>query len=82
MKWVVALSTFVILALAGCGEPKLRQLRSSDRGPEEFTVIPVKPLQQPSDYVALPLPSSSVANITDPTPKRDAISVLGGSGSN
>ena len=79
MKWAVALSTVVILALAGCGEPKLRQLRSSDRGPEEFTVIPVKPLQQPSDYATLPLPGSSIVNITDPTPKRDAIAVLGGS---
>jgi hypothetical protein len=53
-------------------------MKSDDKGPEEFTVLPVKPLQEPSDYKVLPAPNSAAGNLVDATPKADAIVALGG----
>lgn len=69
------------LALAGCSrdrEPTLRDLRSMDRSPEEFSVVPQKPLEQPPSLDALPEPSPGAPNRTDATPRADAIAALGG----
>lgn len=64
--------------LAGCGssDPQLMNLRSN--GPDEFGILPAKPLEAPSDFSALPPPTPGGANRTDPTPQADAIAALGG----
>ena len=69
-----------VLALAGCGSraPNLMNLRSATRGPDEFGIIPTKPLQMPDDLTALPEPAPGGASLTDPTPQADAIAALGG----
>ena len=69
------------VALAGCDgsrAPNLMNLRSATRGPDEFGIIPTKPLQMPDDLTALPEPVPGGASLTDPTPKADAIAALGG----
>lgn len=67
------------LTLAGCarqGTPDLVQLRSD--GPDEFAILPGKPLQAPPSYAALPPPVPGGPSRTDPTPLADATVALGG----
>lgn len=74
----VALS---ILALSACGgreDPRLMNLRASSRAPDEFGILPTKPLQIPQDLALLPEPTPGGSNITDPTPDADAVAALGG----
>ena len=70
------------IMLAGCGstdEPRLLNLASNDRGgPDEFSIVPNKPLQQPQTYAQLPPPVPGAANLADPTPEADAVLALGG----
>ncbi|MGO4852017.1 DUF3035 domain-containing protein [Phaeovulum sp. W22_SRMD_FR3] len=71
-----------LLALTACGGgdkvPKLMFLHSSGSGPDEFSILPTKPLQMPPDLAALPEPTPGGSNITDPTPVADAVAALGG----
>ena len=66
--------------LSGCAadNPRLLHLRSNTQGPDEFAILPNKPLQQPQDYAALPAPTPGGANLADPTPEADAVAALGG----
>lgn len=65
-------------AVAGCNNPGLRDLDPPGQGPDEFSVMPVKPLTQPKDYAFLPAPTPGGGNLTDPNPKADAVVALGG----
>lgn len=71
-----------VLALSACGdkdkEPKLLNTQSQSRSPDEFAILPTKPLQLPENLAALPDPTPGGTNITDPTPEADAIAALGG----
>ena len=75
-----------VLVLSGCGglfggeqkDPKLLNIRSASRAPDEFAVLPTKPLQLPEDLASLPEPTPGGTNITDPTPDADAVAALGG----
>lgn len=74
--------TFSVLALilvAACGntDRPLRDLRSAGGGPDEFAVIPVGALDVPATR-ELPTPTPGGTNRTDPAPRADAISALGG----
>lgn len=67
--------------LAACGNddnPILMNLRPQGNGPDEFAILPPRPLQLPTDLAALPPPTPGGTNLTDPTPKEDAIIALGG----
>ena len=70
----------MIVGLAACskGEPSLMNMRATQDGPDEFAILPTKPLQEPKDYTALPAPTPGQANLTDPTPQADAVAALGG----
>ncbi len=71
-----------VLMLSACGgggkEPRLLNIRSQSRAPDEFTVLPTKPLQLPENLASLPEPTPGGSNITDPTPEADAVAALGG----
>ena len=69
-----------ILALTACGkqDPQLIHFKTSGKGPDEFAILPTKPLEAPETYSALPAPTPGGANITDPTPDADAVAALGG----
>lgn len=77
-----ALGAAILLSLSACGgsnrEPHLMNLRSQTRGPDEFSVLPTKPLQMPESLTELPAPTPGGSNITDPTPEADAVAALGG----
>ncbi len=84
-RGTIAFAFISVLALAGCGNkdkiPQLMNIKSSTTGPDEFTVLPTKPLQAPKDYASLPAPTPGGSNLTDPTPDADAVAALGGRGS-
>lgn len=68
----------VLLSACASGdkEPELLNIRSD--GPDEFTILPGKPLQAPPDFTTLPEPTPGQSNLTDPTPEADAVAALGG----
>ncbi|TXH95723.1 MAG: DUF3035 domain-containing protein [Pseudorhodobacter sp.] len=81
-RLVLALAGASMLLVAGCGDrdkaPRLMNLRSSTNGPDEFSIVPPKPLEMPEDLAALPEPTPGGENRTDQRPKDDAVAVLGG----
>lgn len=78
---VIALSIgfAAVAGLAACGgDPHLMNIRSGQNSPDEFAILPTKPLEMPPDIAVLPAPTPGGANITDPTPQADAVAALGG----
>lgn len=82
-RLVLAVAGAALLVVAGCGArdkpPSLMHLRSDSNGPDEFSIVPPKPLELPEDLSALPEPTLGGENRTDPKPKDDAVVALGGS---
>ena len=74
--------TTAMLALAACGgsdEPNLLNINQPrSEGPDEFAILPAKPLEMPEDIAALPEPTPGGSNLTDSTPFADATIALGG----
>jgi hypothetical protein len=76
-----ALLLIVPLALAGCGEGGLAGgLRAAGVAgkPDEFMVLPTKPLEMPQDLAALPAPALGTPNRVDYRPHQEAIAGLTG----
>lgn len=67
------------MGLGACsGEPRLMNLEAGRTTPDEFAILPTRPLAMPPDLAVLPSPTPGGANITDPTPEADAVAALGG----
>lgn len=67
------------LTLTACsGGQGLMNLDAGRTTPDEFAVLPTRPLSMPADLAVLPAPTPGGANITDPTPRADAVAALGG----
>jgi hypothetical protein len=81
-RFVLAVAGAMVLALSACGRtgdaPGLMNIRSTTQGPDEFAILPPKPLQMPEDIASLPEPTLGGMNRTDPTPQADAVAALGG----
>lgn len=82
-RLVLAFAGASLLVLAGCGgwrdkPPQLMNLRSSTNGPDEFAIVPPKPLEMPEDLALLPEPTPGGENRTDQRPKDDVVIALGG----
>ena len=76
---VLALATGV--SLAACNresQPTLMNLSNTAPGPDEFSIVPNRPLQSPSNFSELPTPTPGGSNLADPSPRDDAIRELGG----
>jgi hypothetical protein len=71
-------SALVLSACSGDGDPELMNLRNPSEGPDEFLVVPSKPLEIPEDVAALPTPTPGGRNLADATPREDMIAALGG----
>jgi len=77
----IGIALAIVLLAAGCSSnrtPELMHLRSATAGPDEFGILPTKPLQMPESLSELPVPTPGGTNITDPTPTDDAVAALGG----
>ena len=75
-KRFAALAGFVALAACAGGDPELMNIKTN--APDEFSVLPTKPLEAPEDYGSLPAPTPDGTNLADPTPRADAVTALGG----
>lgn len=78
----IALAGLLALGLSACGQkdPKLLNLKADNSGPDEFLIMPTKPLEAPEDYTALPEPTPGGTNLTDVNPEAEAVEALGGNG--
>jgi len=79
---LLALAAVIVLSACAKKDSNMMNLRATGRGPDEFAILPTKPLEQPQSYAELPTPTPGGGNITDPTPKLDAIAALGGNTKN
>jgi len=77
-KLIVGLLAVAVLAGCGSNEPRLMNIKPPGEGPDEFAIVPSKPLQQPDSFVSLPEPTPGAPNRVDATPDADAIVALGG----
>ena len=75
---VFGIATVVAVSACGSGDPRLMNIDAGQTTPDEFAILPTKPLSMPPDLAVLPAPTPGGGNITDPTPRADAIATLGG----
>ncbi len=70
----------VLVVLAACSSqtPTLMNLRAEGEGPDEFGVLPTRPLEIPADLASLPTPTLGGTNRADPDPEADVAAALGG----
>jgi hypothetical protein len=80
MQWLLRMGmmALALVALTACSGGPLRTLDKPGEGPDEFRIVPAKPLETPPDYASLPTPTPGGANITDQTPLADGVAALGG----
>jgi hypothetical protein len=72
------LAIVMSVTLGACANDGLRQITSTSPGPDEFLIEPKKPLQNPSNFNALPVPTPGQSNLVDNDPVDDVIVALGG----
>ena len=72
------LMAVALCAVTACSNTGLRSLEKPGEGPDEFRIVPSKPLQTPGDFASLPAPTPGAPNLTDQDPLSDAIVALGG----
>lgn len=82
MKLPAMICLIFAMAVSACGgrdkDLVLTRIKNTGNGPDEFNIVPGKPLQEPESYSALPAPTPGGTNITDPTPLGDGVAALGG----
>ena len=78
-RTLILLCLTATIALSACSrkEGRMMNLRSK-AGPDEFAILPSKPMTTPENYSELPPPTPGEANRTDPTPRQDAVKAVGG----
>ena len=75
---IIAIAAMVTLAAcSGDGTPQLMNIRSGS-GPDEFSIVPPKPLEMPESLSELPSPTPGGTNRTDRQPFDEAVVALGG----
>lgn len=76
------MAVMALAMLASCAgyerDVGLRDLRTNRGTPEEFAIVPRKPLEIPETLNQLPTPAPGAVNRTDQTPLGDAVAALGG----
>ncbi|MBM2574803.1 DUF3035 domain-containing protein [Jannaschia sp. Os4] len=75
---ICAAILLTVLAACSDADPRLMNVGTSSRAPDEFSILPTKPLEAPDDFSALPPPTPGGSNRTDPQPEAEAILALGG----
>lgn len=76
-KAVIALLAALVLTACADGTPELMNLRSGE-GPDEFGIVPPKPLAMPASLDTLPEPTPGGSNLSDRNAEEEAIVALGG----
>ena len=72
---LVVLAAFALTACAGAQNADI-----GNEGPDEFLVLPTKPLETPDDLTVLPEPTPTGINRADRRPIEETVVALGGRG--
>lgn len=73
------IALMALIVMAACSRaPNSVDKDAINQGPDEFSILPARPLEMPESYSSLPAPTPGGTNITDPNPGADAIAALGG----
>jgi hypothetical protein len=75
------LMTGLAMTLVACSSGRdvtLTRLKHKGEGPDEFSITPGLPLQEPESYAELPPPTPGQPNRTDQNPIADSVAALGG----
>ncbi|WP_299287569.1 DUF3035 domain-containing protein [uncultured Tateyamaria sp.] len=75
---LIAGALIAMTCLAACADKGLRQVISRGDGPDEFIIVPAKPLEQPESFSALPPPTPGSFNRVDQRPLEESVAQLGG----
>lgn len=67
-----------LAACSGPDQPSLMNIGANTSSPDEFAILPNRPIEIPRDLASLPPPTPGAANRVDPTPNADAVAALGG----
>ena len=82
MRLRIAILAITAMGLSACSgyerDIRLRDVTSMSPGPDEFGILPGKPLQEPTSFTELPTPTPGSANLTDQNPLADGVAALGG----
>lgn len=76
--FIKGIAAAAVLGLSACGSNQLMNIETGQNSPDEFAILPTRPLSMPPDLALLPAPTPGGANITDPNPNADAVAALGG----
>lgn len=76
--FVKGIAAAAVMGLSACGSNQLMNIETGQNSPDEFAILPTRPLTMPPDLALLPAPTPGGANITDPNPAGDAVAALGG----
>ncbi|MEQ9258972.1 MAG: DUF3035 domain-containing protein [Roseovarius sp.] len=71
----------LILVVAACSrdrEVTLTRFKNTGNGPDEFSIVPGLPLEEPTSYAELPPPTPGQRSRTDQNPQADGVAALGG----
>ncbi len=72
----------LVAVLAGCGskDPTLMHAagNSTTTGPDEFSIVTNAPLEDPTSFASLPIPTPDGSNRASSDPRSDASKALGG----
>jgi hypothetical protein len=68
----------VLCAVTACSPRVELKPTAITGGADEFGIVPNKPLESPTNFATLPTPTLGGSNLTDVTPKANAIAALGG----
>ncbi|WP_068119356.1 DUF3035 domain-containing protein [Tropicimonas marinistellae] len=74
-----ALALVFVVTACGSRDPRIMHIERGKVTPDEFAILPTKPIEMPQSYGALPAPTPGGLNRTDATPREDAVAALGGS---
>lgn len=74
----MVICSVILIAGTACAPKTPIAPAGAGSGPDEFSILPAKPLEAPKDFAVLPSPTPGGANASDATPKTDAIVALGG----
>ena len=75
---LIACALLAVTVLAACENKGLRQITPRGDGPDEFIIVPAKPLEAPESFTALPQPTPGGFNRGDQRPLEDSVAALGG----
>ena len=81
LKFILSITLFA--ALAGCDTSQgigrfIVGEKNLQNGPDEFGIVPFRPLELPDGLTSLPNPTPGGRNLTDSLPEHDAVAALGG----